>query len=1008
MLLNCHTYYSLKYGTLKLRQVLAFAQEADWRCFALTDINNTSTSLDFVRLAPEYGIRPVLGIDFRNGAQQCYVGIAKNNLGFKELNEHLSDISHQKLAFEARAPHFENSFVIYPFEHFSAKINKQKDAIQAAIEQLGPHEYIGLAARDISKIIPSAWRYFTHKMLAMPTASFRNKRDFNAHRLLRAIDKNVLLSKLQKNDEGKPDDLFLNRATIEPAYNSFPELITRSEKLLEQCHIAFDFGSEHPHKNLSSYTGNKTKDIQLIRRLVNDGLHYRYPQPSKAILSRIEKELGIIEEKDFISYFLINWDITHYARSKGYFYVGRGSGANSIIAYILRITDVDPIELDLYFERFINLYRQNPPDFDIDFSWTDRDDVTRYIFERFPHVTLLGAYVTFQYRAVVRELGKVFGLPKADIDILSSGKFRFDDLDQLAQLVLKYSTLIQGFPNHVSIHAAGILISEKPISNYTATFLPPKGFPTTHFDMIVAEDVGLYKFDILSQRGLGKIKDCVDIVKQNHPEEEPIDIHDMKRFKQDERIKELLRTADAIGCFYVESPAMRMLMRKLRVDDYLGLVAASSVIRPGVAQSGMMREYILRYRFPERRQDAHPVMLDIMPETFGVMVYQEDVIKVAHYFAGLDLGEADVLRRGMSGKFRSREEFESVKEKFFSNCKEKGYDDALTAEIWRQTESFAGYAFAKGHSASYAVESFQSLYLKAYFPIEYMVATLNNSGGFYRTEYYIHEARMKGAHIEEPCVNHSGALSVVKGSTVYLGFGLLKSIEHKAIEKLLAARKYGGSFESLLDFVDRVQPALEQLVLLIRCNAFRFTGFGKKALLWEAYLLLGHQSKSSENLSLFKPEAKRFVLPDLDTAPLEHIFDEMELYGFPLKPPFPLLEYAPANEVFAKDLRQLVGQEVTVVAYIVTIKPTKTAKGKMMYFGTFLDRNGDWIDSVHFPPVAAAYPFRGKGIYAVTGKVSEEFDCYTIEVSALEKLPIVPDPRYASTPLSNHSTSLRR
>jgi DNA polymerase-3 subunit alpha len=995
MLLNCHTYYSLKYGTLKLRQVLAFAQEADWRCFALTDINNTSTSLDFVRLAPEYGIRPVLGIDFRNGAQQCYVGIAKNNLGFKELNEHLSDISHKKEAFEVRAPRFKNSFIVYPFSSFAARVNAQKESIEKALDQLEDHEFIGVAPRDIGRIIPSAWRYFTHKMLAMPTASFRHKKDFNAHRLLRAIDKNVLLSKLQKNDEGKPDDLFLNRATIERAYNSFPELITRSEKLLEQCHIAFDFGSEHPHKNLSSYTGNKTKDIQLIRRLVNDGLKYRYPQPNKAILSRIEKELGIIEEKDFISYFLINWDITHYARSKGYFYVGRGSGANSIIAYILRITDVDPIELDLYFERFINLYRQNPPDFDIDFSWTDRDDVTRYIFERFPHVTLLGAYVTFQYRAVVRELGKVFGLPKADIDLLSSGKFRFDELDQLAQLVLKYSTLIQGFPNHVSIHAAGILISEKPISNYTATFLPPKGFPTTHFDMIVAEDVGLYKFDILSQRGLGKIKDCVEIVRANHPEEEPLDIHDMKRFKQDERIKELLRTADAIGCFYVESPAMRMLMRKLRVDDYLGLVAASSVIRPGVAQSGMMREYILRYRFPERRQDAHPVMLDIMPETFGVMVYQEDVIKVAHYFAGLDLGEADVLRRGMSGKFRSREEFESVKEKFFSNCKEKGYDDALTAEIWRQTESFAGYAFAKGHSASYAVESFQSLYLKAYFPIEYMVATLNNSGGFYRTEYYIHEARMKGAHIEEPCVNNSGALSVVKGSTVYLGFGLLKSIEHKAIEKLLAARKYGGSFESLLDFVDRVQPALEQLVLLIRCNAFRFTGFGKKALLWEAYLLLGHQSKSSENLSLFKPEAKRFVLPDLDTAPLEHIFDEMELYGFPLKPPFPLLEYAPANEVFAKDLRQLVGQEVTVVAYIVTIKPTKTAKGKMMYFGTFLDRNGDWIDSVHFPPVAAAYPFRGKGIYAVTGKVSEEFDCYTIEVSALEKLPIVPDPRYA-------------
>ena len=478
-----------------------------------------------------------------------------------------------------------------------------------------------------------------------------------------------------------------------------------------------------------------------------------------------------------MSYFLINWKILKYARSKGYFYVGRGSGANSIVAYLLRITDVDPIELDLYFERFINLYRKNPPDFDIDFSWTDRDDITHFIFNTFPHVALITVYNTFQYRAAVRELGKVFGLPKEEMDFLSRGKFNFNDLDHLSKLVLIYGEMIQDFPNYLGIHAGGIIISEKPIHYYTPTFMPPKGFPTTQFDMVVAEDIGLYKFDILSQRGLGKIKDTLEVIKYNHPKINKIDIHDIKGFKKDPRIRVLLRNAKAIGCFYVESPAMRMLMTKLQVDNYLGLVAASSVIRPGVARSGMMREYILRYRYPEKRKDAPEVMLDIMPETFGVMVYQEDVIKVAHYFGGLTLGEADMLRRGMSGKFRSREEFMKVKNSFFDNCEQQGHSKELTTEIWRQIESFAGYAFAKGHSASYAVESYQSLFLKAYYPLEYMVATINNFGGFYRTELYVHEARMGGAKICAPCVNRGSYETVIHGKAIYLGFILIKSLK---------------------------------------------------------------------------------------------------------------------------------------------------------------------------------------------------------------------------------------
>ena len=252
---------------------------------------------------------------------------------------------------------------------------------------------------------------------------------------------------------------------------------------------------------------------------------------------------------------------------------------------------------------------------------------------------MLAAYNTFQYRAAVRELGKVMGLPKHEIDALCAGKFNPNRLGEMETVVLKYAAVIRDFPSSLTLHACGVLIAHDNIHRYGALFMPPKGLPTVMFDMVVAEDVGLHKFDILSQRGLGKIKDALEMVRARDPETAAeIDIHDMRRFKADEGVRAMLREARATGCFYVESPAMRMLMRKLQVDDYLGLVAASSVIRPGVSRSGMMQAYIERHRDPAKRADAHPVLLHLMPETYGVMVYQEDVIKVAHRFAGLDLG----------------------------------------------------------------------------------------------------------------------------------------------------------------------------------------------------------------------------------------------------------------------------------------------------------------------------------------------------------------------------------
>lgn len=991
MYLNCHTYYSLRFGTFSEVELLQLAKQNHVTQLVLTDINNTSAGLNFVRKAPEFGIKPILGIDFRNGVLPCFIGIAKNNEGYLELNDFLSHHLHDGSKIPNRAPAFKNAFVVYPFEQ----------VLLNELDNFQEHEFVGISIKDLRRLPFSKLASLTHKLVVQQPVTFRNKQDFNAHRLLRAIDNNVLLSKLPKEEEAHEEEKMYPVQNLAAAFSEFPFILENTEKLLNKCSIHFDFSKDRKPQNLKTFLGSVEEDEQLLDQLCAEGLPYRYEEVNDSIKSRLDKELDLIKKMGFVSYFLINWEIVSEARRRGFFYVGRGSGANSIVAYLLRITDVDPMELDLYFERFINLYRANPPDFDIDFSWKDRPAMTKYIFERFEHVALLGTYVTFKERGVIRELGKVFGLPPQDIDFLLAGRYRLEQLDHVSKLVLKYGSLLKGKPNYLSIHAGGILISDKPLHWFSATHLPPKGFPTTQYDMVIAEDVGLYKFDILGQRGLGKIKEALEIVAYNQPEKyADIDIHDIKGFKKDPIINNLIKTAQCMGCFYVESPAMRMLLKKLQVDNYLGLVAASSIIRPGVAKSGMMREYILRHRNKGRTEEkAHPVMLEIMPDTYGVMVYQEDVIKVAHHFAGLDLGEADVLRRGMSGKFRSREEFQKVQDKFISNCRKKGYPESLIFEIWNQVASFAGYAFAKGHSASYAVESYQSLFLRAYFPLEYMVAVLNNGGGFYRSEFYVHDARMMGATIHPPCVNKSMAVNRIYGKHIYLGMMYLRDLESRVMERIMKERMLHGSFSSLEDFLDRVFIRMEQLSILIRIDAFRFTGINKHELLWKAHLMLSKNDRL-EHPKLFPPRHQKFQMPQLNTTALETAFEQWELLGFCLCSPFELLEETPKNSNGQKDLERHLNKYIDIYGYLVTVKNTSTHHGKRMQFATLVDQHGEVFDTVLFPPVAAKYYFRGKGIYRFYGKVVEEFGFLSIEVIKMKKENYVQDPRYADMRMS--------
>ena len=1004
MYLNCHTGYSFKYGTLPIKTLFEEAKRCGVHKLVLTEINNTASYLEMLRICEEnkpyengltkfgketYSLDIAAGIEFRNENELLYIAIAKNNKGFENMNRFLAYHNQTEEKLPKRAPDLGDLYILYPF----GKIE---------INQLKSFEYIAIGKHNLHQlsIHPEKQEYLQKSVILQPVTFLPPEkkgkkliyRDHNAHRLLRSIANNTLLSKLPEHHQARNDEFMMPEDELHTFFEFFPELIRNTKTLLQQCSISCKQGDD---KTKSYFTTSKENDSIYLREETTKGFKRIYKDNDRVWNDRIEKELTIIEKKGFTSYYLITYDFINYAKQQGFPFVGRGSGANSTVAYCLGITNVDPIELDLYFERFLNEERSSPPDFDIDFSWDNRDSIYDYLFKKYgmEHVCLLGTHVTYQDRSILRELGKVFGLPKEEIDELVENRKSGTNRDHIAKKVQAYAAYIvsKELPANISIHAGGVLITEKSIYAYTATDLPPKGLPVTHFEMHSAEDFGLHKFDILSQRGLGHIKETVKLVKQNKGIE--IDIHRFNDFKKDEKIKDLMRHSKAMGCFYVESPAMRMLLGKLRCEDYLTLVAASSIIRPGVASSGMMKIYIERFHAVQKGlsyEAIHPLIDELMKETYGVMVYQEDVIRVAHYFAGLTLTEADVLRRGMSGKYRSRAEFDRVRDRFFEGCRERNYPQHISERVWFEIESFSGYSFAKGHSASYAVESYQSLFLKAHYPLEFMVGVINNFGGFYRTEFYFHEARMNGAIIEAPCINHSEYLTTLYANQIYIGFIHLKSLETKVAKQISIEREQNGNYKSLDNFLRRITLSLEQVRILIRMGSFRFTEKNKQRLLWEAMLFLSNtKSRTKMTAQLFDTDSKEFPLPVLQRSNLEDAFDEIELLGFPLCDPFQLVATADRGDILAHALLQKLGKRIHILGYVVTTKNTSTKKGELMHFGTFYDQQGEVFDTVHFPDVARSYPFRGRGFYSIKGKVVEDFGIAMIEVTFMEKLPMI-------------------
>jgi DNA polymerase-3 subunit alpha/error-prone DNA polymerase len=977
MYLNCHSFHSLRYGTIPLDELVPQAAACGVKAMALTDINAVTGIYDFIKQCAQAGIKPIVGMEFRSEHKLRYIGLAQNAAGLAQMNRFLTSYNFEKKPLPDAAPFFSDVFIIYPLEN--------------APDELRHNEYIGIRPDQLQKLVLSQWRKRTAEMVVLQPVTFRTKKEYNLHRILRAIDRNVILSRLEPEDTCEKSDKMIPLADLLNFYEHYPQITQNTQKIIDACNFTYDFQTP---KNKKYYTNSRKSDIDLLTSLAKQGLAWRYGAKNIRARERMEKELKVIGQLEFSGYFLITWDIIRFSTSQGFLHIGRGSGANSIVAYCLGITDICPLELDLYFERFLNENRKSPPDFDIDWSWKERDVILEYIFNRYTyeHVAFCGTNVEFKYRSIFREVGKVFGLPKKELDMLAKNPMKFHEPNSIVKFVQEYGMMLEKYPNQRSMHSCGILISEEPITNYTPLEMPPKGFPIALFDMHVAEDIGFEKFDILSQRGIGHIDESVKLIEKNRGIR--INIRDTAISKNEAAANVFLSQGKTIGCFYIESPAMRGLLRRLKCDNYKTLVAASSIIRPGVAQSGMMKEYIFRHNHPSKFEYFHPVFQEQLGETYGIMVYQEDVIKIALHYGGLPAADGDILRRAMSGKGRSKAALQKVKENFFTCCEKKGHPRQLSEEIYRQIESFAGYSFCKAHSASYAVESYQSLYLKVHYPIEFMVAVINNQGGFYRLEIYVHEARMAGAVIHNPCVNKSNFETAVYGNDIYLGFMHLMSLDSKMAQFIESERGRNGDFISLEDFINRIPMGLESVKILIFIGAFRFTGKTKNQLLVIASLLLNNFKPENRTPLLLQQPVKEYKLPILERSLFEDAFDEIELLGFPVScTVFDLLQTKHRGDIKVRDLPSCHKKQVRMLAYLISTKQVPTKKGNM-YFGTWIDDEGAYFDTAHFPDSLVQHPFKGGGCYLLLGTVEIDYHFPTITIHKMAKMPFMPDPRY--------------
>lgn len=851
--LHTHSQYSLLDGACQLDATIELARQFKMPALAITDHGNLFGAAEFYKKATKAGIKPIIGIEAYVAAGSRFdkkpsgtypdggfhlVLLARNNTGYKNLiklssSGFLEGFYHRpRIDKEILRQHSEGLIALSACMKGEVNWNllqgEPSRAAAAALEMkeiFGEgHFFLEIQNHGLDReqlLIPMI--HTIHRDTGIPLVAtndchYLRREDWEAHDALLCIQTSKFVSDRDRMRYDTDQIYFKSPDEMTQLFGDFPEALENSIRIAEECNVEIEMGKLHlPHFPLPNQFADA--DSYLFH-LCEEGLVKRYGKKTEELQKRLDYELSVIRQMGYAGYFLIVKDFIDYARSQNIpVGPGRGSAAGSLVSYCLGITNIDPMKYSLLFERFLNPDRISMPDIDIDFADRGRDKIIEYVVQKYgeSNVAQIITFGTLAARGVVRDVGRVLGMPYSEVDkiakmvpfavdmTLDKAMVQNPDLkalyekDQRIRKLIDLSRTLEGLARHASTHAAGVVITPKPLTEYVPLFRGSHDEITTQFDMTMIEEIGLLKMDFLGLRTLTVIQDCLQMVKENHGKEINLDDIDLN----DKKVYKLFSRGDTSGIFQFESSGMRDYLRRLKPENLTDLAVMNALYRPGPLDSGMINTYIERKNGKSPVTFEHPKLEKILKETYGVIVFQEQVLQIANSLAGYSMGKADILRKAMGKKIADL--MAEQKREFLDGCARQGINSKIAQSVFEQIETFARYGFNKAHSTGYSLVAYQSAYLKTYFPQEFMAASLTSETDSPDRIYILmEECRRLGITVLPPDINESERAFSVRDKKIRFGLLAVKNVGEAAVETIIEARRSGGSFVSMADFVTRV------------------------------------------------------------------------------------------------------------------------------------------------------------------------------------------------------------
>lgn len=1048
--LHTHSEFSLLDGASRLADLVKTAVEMGMPALALTDHGVMYGTVNFYKLAKKAGIKPIIGCEVyaapksrfeKSGrsddkANNHITLLAKNNTGYRNLLHLVSKAFIEgfyykpRIDWELLTNYHEGLIALsgcvagqIPKLILNGQLEEAEQTAKKFVALFGDDFFLeiqdqGLEEQKIVlKGLVEIGQSLGIPLVATNDVHYLKKEDSIAHDVLLCIQTGCTLAEQNRLKFSTDQFYFKSPEEMAQVFAAYPEALANTLEIAARCNVELDLGRTH----LPNYPVSEKETAEsYLAKLCYQGLEKRYSQITPELKQRLDYELEVIKKTGFASYFLIVWDFINFAKqNKIKVGPGRGSAAGSLVAYCLGITNIDPIEHDLLFERFLNPDRVSLPDIDIDFCYERRDEVIRYVAEKYgeDRVAQIITFSTMAARAATRDAGRVFGLPYGQVDkiaklipeqtgiTIKEALATVPELQQeyesneITRKILDTARKLEGLVRQDSIHAAGVVIGRDSLPNFLPLQKKPSTEVVTQFDMSAVTDIGLLKMDFLGLRTLTVIDNAVKIIKRTRGVELDIDnipLDDKKTFK-------LLRQAESIGLFQLESSGMRQLMRELAPSNFSDIIALLALYRPGPLQSQMIKDFVDCKHKRKQIKYLHPALEPVLKETYGIIVYQEQVMKIATTLANFSMGEADLLRKAISKKIL--QVLNDLKSKFMAGAKQNNVSEKVASKIWELVYHFGGYGFNKSHSAAYALISYQTAYLKAHWPVEFMAALLTSvMDNKDKVAQYVNECRRLHIEILPPDVNESFHDFTVVDNRIRFGLSAVRNVGTGAIDAIIKAREE-RPFVSIFDFCRRVDTSLlnkRALESLIKAGAFDSLKVSRRYLLqvYDQATDLGQKYRNDVNagqFSLFgESQSLEAIDPEIPVDAREELpKDELLAYEKEMLGLYvsdnPLLDYADKLKKLAVPISELKekrdGSQVAVGGLISRLNKITTRKGEPMAFVLVEDFEGS-VEVVVFPTIFKQHQelLKEDNIVIIQGKLDIKEDEVKIIANSVKNL----------------------